>query len=180
MPVDPKVAPADSVPAYQHTPLFPLGKDNTPYRQITAEGVKVQTAMGRDMLTVEPMALTALAEGAFSDINHLLRPGHLAQLRRILDDNEASSNDKFVAFDFLKNANIAAGGVLPMCQDTGTAIIMGKKGSRVLTDGDDEAALSEGARDAYLRRNLRYSQVAPLLINEETTTANNMPAQCEI
>ncbi|MEA2862013.1 MAG: fumarate hydratase, class [Methylobacteriaceae bacterium] len=109
-----------------------------------------------------------------------MRPGHLKQLRSILDDAEASDNDKFVAFDFLKNANIAAGGVLPMCQDTGTAIIMGKKGSRVLTDGDDEAALSEGARDAYLRRNLRYSQVAPLSMYEEKNTANNMPAQCEI
>src|SRR5947208_6125133 len=174
MPLDAKVAPANRLPSYQHTPLFPLGKDNTPYRQITDQGVKMQKAMGRDILTVEPTALTALAEEAFADINHLLRPGHLAQLRRILDDNEASSNDKFVAFDFLKNANIAAGGVLPMCQDTGTAIIMGKKGARVLTDGDDEAALSEGARDAYLRRNLRYSQVAPLSMYEEKNTANNI------
>ena len=119
-------------------------------------------------------------EAAFGDINHYLRPGHLKQLRSILDDAEASDNDKFVAFDFLKNANIAAGGVLPMCQDTGTAIIMGKKGCNVLSDGDDEAALSEGARDAYLRRNLRYSQVAPLSMYEEKNTANNMPAQCEI
>src|SRR5262252_8301260 len=158
MPVDPEVAHASSLPGYEHTPLFPLGKDNTPYRQITANGVKVQKAMGRDLLTVEPTALTALAEEAFSDINHLLRPGHLQQLRKILDDNEASSNDKFVAYDFLKNANIAAGGVLPMCQDTGTAIIMGKKGRLVFTEGGaDEAALAEGARDAYLKRNLRYS-----------------------
>ena len=125
-------------------------------------------------------ALRALSEAAFGDINHYLRPGHLKQLRSILDDKEASDNDKFVAFDFLKNANIAAGGVLPMCQDTGTAIIMGKKGCNVITDGDDEAALSEGARDAYLRRNLRYSQVAPLSMYEEKNTANNMPAQCEI
>src|SRR3982074_3322713 len=180
MPLDPKVAPANNVPSYQHTPLFPLGKDNTPYRQIPAEGVKVQKAMGRDILTVDPAAMTALAQQAFADINHLLRPGHLKQLRSILDDKEASDNDKFVAFDFLKNANIAAGGVLPMCQDTGTAIIMGKKGFNVITDGDDEAALSEGARDAYLRRNLRYSQVAPLSMYEEKNTANNMPAQCEI
>ena len=114
-------------------------------------------------------ALRALSEAAFGEINHYLRPGHLKQLRAILDDPEASDNDKFVAFDFLKNANIAAGGVLPMCQDTGTAIIMGKKGARVITDGDDEAALSEGARDAYLRRNLRYSQVAPLSMYEERT-----------
>src|SRR5690606_5660633 len=125
-------------------------------------------------------ALQALSEAAFVDINHYLRPGHLKQLRKILDDAEASDNDKFVAFDFLKNANIAAGGVLPMCQDTGTAIIMGKKGARVITDGDDEAALSEGARDAYLKRNLRYSQVAPLSMFEEKNTRNNMPAQCEI
>src|SRR5438477_9981445 len=180
MPVDPKVAPANGVPAYQHTPLFPLGKDSAPYRQITAEGVEVKKAMGRDMLTVEPMALTALAEEAFSDINHLLRPGHLAQLRKILDDNEASSNDKFVAFDFLKNANIAAGGVLPMCQETGTAIISAKKGRLVWTEGDDEAALAEGARDAYLKRNLRYSQLAPISMFEEKNTRSNMPAQVEI
>ena len=125
-------------------------------------------------------ALRALAEAAFTDINHLLRPGHLKQLRSILDDPEASDNDKFVAYDFLKNANIAAGGVLPMCQDTGTAIIMGKKGRLVFTDGDDEAALAEGARDAYLKRNLRYSQLAPISMFEEKNTNSNMPAQVEI
>jgi fumarate hydratase, class I len=168
------------VPPYKHTPLFPLGADTTPYRKITTEGVRVEKVLGKDMLVVSREALRALSEAAFGDINHYLRPGHLQQLRNILDDKEASDNDKFVAFDFLKNANIAAGGVLPMCQDTGTAIIMGKKGFRVLTDGDDEAALSEGARDAYLRRNLRYSQVAPLSMYEEKNTANNMPAQCEI
>jgi len=168
------------VPPYKHMPLFPLGADTTPYRKISSEGVRVEKVLGKDMLVVSREALRALSEAAFGDINHYLRPGHLKQLRRILDDKEASDNDKFVAFDFLKNANIAAGGVLPMCQDTGTAIIMGKKGFRVLTDGDDEAALSEGARDAYLRRNLRYSQVAPLSMYEEKNTANNMPAQCEI
>jgi fumarate hydratase, class I len=168
------------VPPYKHTPLFPLGADTTPYKKVTTEGVRVEKVLGRDMLVVSREALRALSEAAFGDINHYLRPGHLKQLRSILDDPEASDNDKFVAFDFLKNANIAAGGVLPMCQDTGTAIIMGKKGARVLTDGDDEAALSEGARDAYLRRNLRYSQVAPLSMYEEKNTANNMPAQCEI
>jgi fumarate hydratase class I len=168
------------VPPYKHTPLFPLGADTTPYKKITTEGVRVEKVLGRDMLVVSREALRSLSEAAFGDINHYLRPGHLKQLRSILDDKEASDNDKFVAFDFLKNANIAAGGVLPMCQDTGTAIIMGKKGFRVLTDGDDEAALSEGARDAYLRRNLRYSQVAPLSMYEEKNTANNMPAQCEI
>jgi fumarate hydratase class I len=168
------------VPPYKHTPLFPLGADTTPYRKIGTDGVRVEQVLGRDMLVVSREALRALSEAAFGDINHYLRPGHLQQLRNILDDQEASDNDKFVAFDFLKNANIAAGGVLPMCQDTGTAIIMGKKGARVLTDGEDEAALSEGARDAYLRRNLRYSQVAPLSMYEEKNTANNMPAQCEI
>jgi fumarate hydratase class I len=168
------------VPPYKHTPLFPLGADTTPYKKITTEGVRVEKVLGKDMLVVSREALRALSEAAFGDINHYLRPGHLQQLRNILDDKEASDNDKFVAFDFLKNANIAAGGVLPMCQDTGTAIIMGKKGFRVITDGDDEAALSEGARDAYLRRNLRYSQVAPLSMYEEKNTANNMPAQCEI
>jgi fumarate hydratase class I len=168
------------VPPYKHTPLFPLGVDTTPYKKITTDGVRVEKVLGKDMLVVSREALRALSEAAFGDINHYLRPGHLKQLRNILDDKEASDNDKFVAFDFLKNANIAAGGVLPMCQDTGTAIIMGKKGFRVITDGDDEAALSEGARDAYLRRNLRYSQVAPLSMYEEKNTANNMPAQCEI
>src|SRR5258707_2671072 len=129
------------VPPYRHTPLFPLGVDTTPYRKITTEGVRVENVLGKDMLVVSREALRALSEAAFGDINHYLRPGHLKQLRNILDDAEASDNDKFVAFDFLKNANIAAGGVLPMCQDTGTAIIMGKKGFRVITDGDDEAAL---------------------------------------
>ncbi|QPF82795.1 fumarate hydratase [Bradyrhizobium genosp. L] len=168
------------VPPYKHTPLFPLGADATPYKKVTSEGVRVEKVLGKDMLVVSRDALRALSEAAFGEINHYLRPGHLKQLRNILEDKEASDNDKFVAFDFLKNANIAAGGVLPMCQDTGTAIIMGKKGCNVITDGDDEAALSEGARDAYLRRNLRYSQVAPLSMYEEKNTANNMPAQCEI
>src|SRR5919197_4690145 len=169
-----------SLPRYKHTPLFPLGKDRTPYRKLTSTGVKVKKAMGREILTVEPQALVALAEEAFTDINHLLRPGHLKQLRKILDDKEASGNDKFVAYDFLKNANTAAGGVLPMCQDTGTAIIMGKKGRFIWTDGEDEAALAEGARDAYLKKNLRYSQLAPLSMFEETNTRSNMPAQVEI
>jgi fumarate hydratase class I len=172
--------PQKPVPPYKHTPLFPLGADSTPYKKVTSEGVRVEKVLGKDMLVVSREALRALSEAAFGDINHYLRPGHLKQLRNILEDKEASDNDKFVAFDFLKNANIAAGGVLPMCQDTGTAIIMGKKGFRVITDGEDEAALSEGARDAYLRRNLRYSQVAPLSMYEEKNTANNMPAQCEI
>jgi fumarate hydratase, class I len=173
-------APAQVVPPYRHTPLFPLGKDTTTYRKLTSDGVRVEMIMGKDMLIVEREAFRTLAEAAFTDINHLLRPGHLKQLRSILDDPQASDNDKFVAYDFLKNANIAAGGVLPMCQDTGTAIIMGKKGRLVFTDGDDEAALAEGARDAYLKRNLRYSQLAPISMFEERNTKSNMPAQVEI
>src|SRR5260221_996997 len=173
-------APASIVPPYKHTPLFPLGQDAAPYRKLGADGVRVEKIAGREMIVVEREALRALAEAAFIDINHLLRPGHLAQLRAILLDPEASSNDKFVAYDFLKNANIAAGGVLPMCQDTGTVIIMGKKGRLVFTDGDDEAALAEGARDSYLKRNLRYSQLAPVSMFEERNTRSNMPAQVEI
>src|ERR1700761_1649800 len=168
------------VPPYKHTPLFPLGADTTPYKKVTTEGVRVEKVLGKDMLLVSREALRALAEAAFGDINHYLRPGHLKQLRNILDDKEASPNDKFVALDFLKNANIAAGGVLPMCQDTGTCIIMGKKGRLIWTAGDDEAALAEGARDAYLKRNLRYSQLAPLSMFEEKNTRSNMPAQVEI
>jgi fumarate hydratase class I len=168
------------VPPYHHTPLFPLGKDETTYRKISSGGVRVEKVMGHDMLVIEREAIRALSEAAFTDINHLLRPAHLKQLRKILDDPEASDNDKFVAYDFLKNANIAAGGVLPMCQDTGTAIIMGKKGRLVFTDGSDEGALAEGARDAYLRRNLRYSQLAPLSMFEEKNTKSNMPAQVDI
>jgi fumarate hydratase class I len=172
--------PVPVSPAYTHTPLFPLGQDATVYRKLTGAGVRVERALGREVLVVEREALRILAEAAFGDINHLLRPGHLAQLRAILDDPQATSNDKFVAYDLLKNANIAAGGVLPMCQDTGTAIIMGKKGRSIWTDGEDEAALAEGARDAYLKRNLRYSQLAPVSMFEETNTKSNMPAQVEI
>src|SRR5690348_2620761 len=172
-----------ATPAYHHTPLFPLGPDKTPYRKLDIGGIKVEKVMGQSMLVIAPEALRALSEAAFTDINHLLRPAHLKQLRKILDDPEASSNDKFVSYDFLKNANIAAGGVLPMCQDTGTAIIMGKRGRRVFVEGEagsDEAALAEGARDAYLKRNLRYSQLAPISMFEEKNTRSNMPAQVEI
>ncbi len=168
------------LPPYTHTPLFPLGPDKTKYRKVTADGVRVEKVMGKDVLVVEREAIRALAEAAFVDINHLLRPAHLKQLRAILDDPEATGNDKFVAYDLLKNANISAGGVLPMCQDTGTAIIMGKKGRLVFTDGSDEAALAEGARDAYLKKNLRYSQLSAVSMFEEKNTKSNMPAQVEI
>ena len=163
-------APAAVIPAYRHTPLFPLGKDSTTYRKLTSEGVRVERAFGREFVVVEREAMRLLAEQAFIDINHLLRPKHLAQLSAILDDPEATSNDKFVAYDLLKNANISAGGVLPMCQDTGTAIISAKKGRNIFTDFDDEAALGEGARDAYFKRNLRYSQLAAVSMFEEKNT----------
>jgi fumarate hydratase class I len=165
---------------YKHAPMFPLAKDATPYRKLSDKGVRVEKFNGEDVLVVEREAIRLLSEQAMMDINHLLRPGHLAQLAKILDDPEATSNDRFVAYDLLKNANIAAGGVLPMCQDTGTAIVMGKKGRRVWTDGEDESALAEGVLDAYDKKNLRYSQVAPLSMFQEKNTANNLPAQIDI
>lgn len=168
------------MPEFAYTDLLPLGEDTTPYRLVTSEGVSTFEADGRTFLKVEPEALRKLAEEAIHDIQHFLRPAHLAQLRRIIDDPEASSNDKFVALDLLKNANIAAAGVLPMCQDTGTAIVMGKRGQNVLTEGGDEAALSRGIYDAYTQLNLRYSQMAPLTMWEEKNTGSNLPAQIEL
>ena len=166
--------------AYPHVPLFPLGPDETPYRKLTDKGVGIERIGGKDILTVDGEAMRLLAEQAFTDINHLLRPAHLQQLRNILEDPEATDNDRFVAYDLLKNANIAAGGVLPMCQDTGTAIVMGKKGRKVWTDGEDEGALAQGIRDAYEKKNLRYSQLAPLSMFEEKNTRTNLPAQIDI
>nr|WP_027489111.1 fumarate hydratase [Allorhizobium undicola] len=160
--------------------LFPLGKDTTPYRKLTSDYVSVETFKGQEILSVDPEGLRLLAETALSDINHLLRPGHLKQLASILEDPEATDNDRFVAYDLLKNANIAAGGVLPMCQDTGTAIVMGKKGRRVWTEGGDYEALAKGVRDAYEKRNLRYSQLAPLKMFEEKNTRTNLPAQIDL
>ncbi len=162
------------------SPLFPLGKPDIAYRKLTSEGVHLDRFRGEEILVVEDEALRLVSEAAFGDINHLLRPGHLAQLAAILEDPEATDNDRFVAYDLLKNANIAAGGILPMCQDTGTAIIMGKKGRRVWTGGRDEHALGQGVLDAYTRRNLRYSQLAPLAMFEEVNTRNNLPAQIDI
>jgi fumarate hydratase, class I len=160
--------------------LFPLGEDDTPYRKLTGDHVATAEFAGERVVTVAPEALTLLAQQAFIDSAHLLRPGHLAQLRAILDDPEASSNDRFVAYDFLKNANIAAGKVLPMCQDTGTAIVMAKKGQRVWTGFDDAAAISAGIRRTYTETNLRYSQVAPLSMYEEVNTGDNLPAQIDL
>ena len=165
---------------FQYTEMLPLGADETPYRLLTTEGVTETTLGDRTFLTVEPEALRLLAYEAIHDIQHLLRPGHLAQLRSILDDPEASPNDRFVALDLLKNANVAAGGVLPMCQDTGTAIVMGKRGQQVLTQGDDERDLSRGIFDAYQRLNLRYSQMSPLTMWQERNTGSNLPAQIEL
>src|SRR6478609_3207204 len=150
--------------------LSPLGADDTPYRKLTGDFVSPASFEGERVVKVAPDALTLLARQAFVDCQHLLRPGHLAQLRAILDDPGASANDKFVALDLLKNANIAAGKVLPMCQDTGTAIVMAKKGQQVWTGADDAAAISEGIRRTYTETNLRYSQVAPLSMYEEVNT----------
>ncbi len=168
------------MPSFAYTDLLPTGPDQTPYRLLTTEGVATVSALGREFLQVEPSALSLLARTAMRDIAHLLRPAHLGQLRRILDDPESSANDRFVALDLLKNANIAAGGVLPMCQDTGTAIVMGKRGQTVLTDGHDEEHLSRGIYDAYTELNLRYSQLAPLTMWDEQNTGNNLPAQIEL
>jgi fumarate hydratase class I len=168
------------MPDFEYEDLLPMGADETPYRLLTTEGVSTVEAAGRTFLTVEPEVLSFLTETAVHDIQHLLRPGHLQQLRNILDDPEASPNDRFVALDLLKNANIAAGFVLPMCQDTGTAIVMGKRGQQVLTAGDDERWISKGIYDAYQKLNLRYSQMAPLTLWEEKNTGTNLPAQIEI
>ncbi len=162
------------------TELLPLGADDTPYRLLTTDGVSTVEAAGRSFVQVEPEALALLTREAFRDIAHLLRPAHLRQLRSILDDPEASANDRFVALDLLKNANIAAGGVLPMCQDTGTAIVMGKRGELVLTGGDDERSISLGIQQTYETSNLRFSQMAPLTMWDERNTGTNLPAQIEL
>ncbi len=165
---------------FNYTDLLPIGPDTTEYRLLTKDGVGVTEAAGRRFLTVEPQVLTDLAAEAIHDISHYLRPAHLAQLRSILDDPEASGNDRFVAMDLLKNANISSGGVLPMCQDTGTAIVMGKRGRHVLTDGRDEEHLSRGIWQAYRDLNLRYSQMAPVTTWDEKNTGSNLPAQIEL
>ncbi len=170
----------DSAPEFSFSPLLPLGEEVTPYRKLSSDYVSTFQAGDRNFLKIEPEGLTLLAREAMIEIAHHLRPGHLAQLRSIVDDPEASDNDKFVAFDLLKNASIAAGGVLPMCQDTGTAIIMGKKGDAVFTGADDERALSQGVFETYTQANLRYSQMAPLSMYEEVNTKTNLPAQIEL
>src|ERR1035437_9206815 len=168
------------MPEFPYTDLLPLGPGGTEYRLLTEEGMRRRVSLGREFLEIEPGLLTLLTATAMRDIAHLLRPAHLAQLRAILDDPEASGNDRFVAGDLLKNACIAAGGVLPMCQDTGTAIVMGKRGQQVLTDGRDEEHISRGVYDAYTKLNLRYSQLAPLTMWEERNPGTNLPAQIEL
>jgi fumarate hydratase class I len=171
-------------PDFRYADMLPTGPEpagaETPYRLLSTDGVSTFEANGKTFLQVDPAALRLLTSEAMHDIAHYLRPAHLAQLRKIIDDPEASGNDRFVALDLLKNVNISAGGVLPMCQDTGTAIVMGKKSERVLTDSDDAEWISRGVFDAYTRLNLRYSQMAPLTMWEEKNTGTNLPAQVEL
>ncbi|NQV21144.1 MAG: fumarate hydratase, partial [Rhodospirillales bacterium] len=166
--------------AFAYQPMFPTGEVSTPYRKLTSDHVSTIDARGKTVLKVDREALVRLTAEGFRDASHLLRPGHLQQLAKILDDPEASDNDRFVARELLKNANIAAGLVLPMCQDTGTAIIMGKKGQYVWTDGEDESALSEGVFRTFTETNLRYSQMAPLNMYDEVNTGTNLPAQIDL
>jgi fumarate hydratase class I len=167
-------------PQFSYSDLLPIGEDKTKYRNIGKAGVSVIKLGDREFLQVAPEALTLLTETAIHDISHYLRAEHLQQLANILKDPEASPNDRFVALDLLKNANISAGGILPMCQDTGTALVMGKKGQYVLTTAKDEVAISQGIYDAYTKLNLRYSQMAPVTTWDEKNTGNNLPAQIEI
>ena len=167
-------------PGFAYSPMLPLGEDTTPYRKLDIDGVSTIEVEGKTVLKVSADALSALAFQAFHDVSHLLRPGHLAQLANILKDPEASENDRYVAMEFLKNAVIAARGVLPMCQDTGTALVFGKKGQRVWVEGDEEEAFSWGVSRTYTETNLRYSQMAPLSMFEEKNTGNNLPVQFDI
>jgi fumarate hydratase class I len=167
-------------PTFSYSDLLPLGADTTKYRSLGKDGVSVVKLGDKEFLQVTPEAIAKLTEVAIHDINHYLRPEHLQQLANILQDPEASANDRFVALDLLKNANISAGGVLPMCQDTGTALVMGKKGQYVLTESKDEVVIAQGVYDAYTKLNLRYSQMAPVTTWEEKNTGNNLPAQIEI
>jgi fumarate hydratase class I len=168
------------MPEFNYEDLLPIGADQTEYRLVTTDGISTFTAEGMEFLKVTPEAITQLTSEAIHDISHYLRSAHLQQLKNILDDPEASPNDRFVALDLLKNANISAGGVLPMCQDTGTAIVMGKKGQRTLTTEKDEISISRGVYNAFTELNLRYSQMAPITTWEEKNTGNNLPAQIEI
>ncbi len=167
-------------PTFSYSDLLPLGEDATIYRSLGTEGVRSVKHGEKTFLEITPEAISHLTETAIHDISHFLRAAHLQQLANILKDPEASPNDRFVALDLLKNANISAGGILPMCQDTGTAIVMGKKGQHVLTQSKDEVAVAQGVYDAYTKLNLRYSQMAPITMWDEKNTGNNLPAQIEI
>ncbi|EWM30255.1 fumarate hydratase [Nannochloropsis gaditana] len=172
---------SQAAPPFHYQELFDLSPDTaTSYRKLTSDFVSTFHVNGQIFLKVEPEGLRLLASQAMVDIAHLLRPAHLAQLSKILKDPEASSNDRFVALELLKNANIASGLILPGCQDTGTGIVIGKRGMQVLTDGEDEAHLSRGVYDTYTRTNLRYSQVAPLDMFQEKNTKTNLPAQIDL
>ena len=181
---DPTLARPAAAPArpegFRYSPMYPLGPDSTPWRKLDLAGVSTTNCDGRTILKIQPAVLEQLAFQACKDVSHLLRPAHLAQLGKILQDPEASPNDRFVALDLLKNANIAAGGVLPMCQDTGTAIVFGKKGQNVWVEGDEEEALSFGVHRTYTETNLRYSQMAPLTMWDEVNTGNNLPVEFSI
>ena len=168
------------MPEFEFSEIFPLGKDTTPYRLVTTEGVSTFETPEGTFLKVSPEAITRITQEAMRDIAHFLRPGHLQQLRNILDDPEASDNDRFVALDLLKNSAIAASGILPMCQDTGTAIVKGKKGQFVFSGNGDEEAIARGVYNTYLTSNLRYSQMAPLTMYDEVNTGNNLPAEIKI
>jgi len=168
------------MPDFAYHPPFPLGPDTTNYRLVTTEGISVETFCGKDVLVVAPETLTRLAKEAFRDISFMLRPGHLAQVAAILDDASATDNDRLVALTLLRNAEIAARGILPMCQDTGTAIIVGKKGQQVWTGGGDETSLAAGIWQTFQQENLRYSQLAPLTLFEENNTKDNLPAQIDL
>ena len=176
----PASAPQGRPSGFAYSPMYPLGEDPTPYRKLDIAGVSTVEVEGKRVLKVTPEALEQLAFAACRDVSHLLRPSHLEQLGKILKDPEATANDRFVALDLLKNASIAAGGVLPMCQDTGTAIVFGKKGQRVWVEGDEEEALSYGVHRTYTETNLRYSQMAPLTMWDEKNTGNNLPVEFSI
>ena len=168
------------MPKFVYNSLFQFGKDDTKYDLVSKEGISERNFGNKKLLLIEPQVISQLTERAFADVSHLLRSSHLKQLSLILNDNEASENDKFVALEMIKNANISSAGVLPMCQDTGTAIVLGYKGENIFTGVDDSKLISQGIYDTYQTKNLRYSQVAPLSMFDEVNTNNNLPAQIEI
>ncbi|MBW2592620.1 MAG: fumarate hydratase, partial [Deltaproteobacteria bacterium] len=168
------------MPEFIYQEMFPMGEDTTDYRLLTRDHVTVKSFEGRDILLIDAPGLTLLARQAFTDVSHLLRPSHLKLTAEIFKDPEASENDRLVALDMLKNAVISAEGEFPLCQDTGTGIVLGKKGQQVFTGYGDEEALARGIFEAYTQNNLRYSQNAPLTMFDEKNTGCNLPAQIEL